>query len=62
MVENDIESAGRQVRFITIDKHEQAIEIINSLTPEIVAEKGRAARQRAIEKFQPQKWFEAIIA
>ncbi len=43
-----------------LDSHEQAIEIINNLTPEVLAEKGRAARQRAIDEFVPQKWFEAI--
>jgi ADP-heptose:LPS heptosyltransferase len=43
-----------------LDSHEQAIEIINSLTPELLAEKGRAARKRAVEEFNPQKWFETI--
>lgn len=43
-----------------LDSHEQSIEIINSLTPEILTEKGRAARQRAMEEFRPEKWFEAI--
>lgn len=43
-----------------IDQHEQTIELINRLEPQILAEKGRAARQRAIDEFVPQKWFEAI--
>jgi glycosyltransferase involved in cell wall biosynthesis len=43
-----------------IDSHSQAIEIINSITPEILAEKGAAARRRAIKEFQSIKWFEAI--
>jgi len=43
-----------------IDSHEQAVDIINSLTPEILEAKGIAARRRAIEHFNPQKWFEQI--
>jgi len=43
-----------------IDSHEEAVEIINSLTPEILAAKGKAARQRAIDEFNPDKWFDAI--
>lgn len=43
-----------------LDSHEQAIALINGLTPDVLAEKGRAARKRAVEEFNPQKWFEAI--
>jgi len=43
-----------------IDSHEEAIEIINTLTPEVLEEKGRAARQRAKDEFVNEKWFEAI--
>ena len=43
-----------------IDSHEKTIELINRLTPAILAEKGRAARRRAIEEFKPEKWFRAI--
>lgn len=44
-----------------IDDHSQAIEIINHLTPELLAAKGVAARQRAQSEFDPQRWVEAII-
>jgi len=43
-----------------LDSHGQAAELINGLTPAILAEKGRAARRRAMEEFKPEKWFEAI--
>jgi glycosyltransferase involved in cell wall biosynthesis len=43
-----------------IDDHDQAVEIINSLTPEILAEKGAKAAARAINEFDRWKWFEAI--
>jgi glycosyltransferase involved in cell wall biosynthesis len=43
-----------------IDSHAEAVELINSLTPEILAEKGAAARKRAQCEFEKEKWFEAI--
>jgi ADP-heptose:LPS heptosyltransferase len=44
-----------------IDSRDQAVEIINSLTPEILAEKGLAARERAKTEFAKEKWFDAIL-
>lgn len=44
-----------------INEHSEAIALINSLTPTIIAEKGKAARQRALSEFKPEKWFEEII-
>ena len=44
-----------------VDRHEQAVEIVNSVTPALLAAKGRAARQRAQTAFDPQRWVEAII-
>lgn len=43
-----------------LDSHAEAVELINSLTPEILAKKGRAARERAKNIFVKEKWFEAI--
>lgn len=43
-----------------IDSHEEAVEIINSLTPEILAEKGKAARQRAKTEFIKENWFDEV--
>jgi len=45
-----------------IDSHAEAIDLINSLTPEILAAKGKAARQRAKSEYVKEKWFEAILA
>jgi len=43
-----------------IDSHAEAVELINSLTPEILAKKGRAARQRAKSEFVAGRWYEQI--
>jgi len=43
-----------------IDSHAEAIELINSLTPEALAKKGRAARERAKSEFVADRWFEEI--
>lgn len=43
-----------------LDSHAEAAELINSLTPEILAEKGRAARERAKTEFVKEKWFNEI--
>ena len=43
-----------------VDSHDEAVEIIKSLTPEILAEKGSAARRRAQTEFVKDKWFDAI--
>jgi ADP-heptose:LPS heptosyltransferase len=43
-----------------IDSHSEAIDIINSITPEILAKKGRAARERAKSKFIIERWYEQI--
>jgi len=43
-----------------INDHSEAKEIINSLTPEILEEKGNNARKRAKEEFRREKWIEAI--
>lgn len=45
-----------------IDSHSEAIELINSLTPEILAKKGRAARERAKNKFIKERWYEQITS
>lgn len=44
-----------------LNNHNEAIELINSLTPEILERKGQAARQRAIREFRKERWFEEII-
>lgn len=44
-----------------INNHKKAIDIINSLTPRILAEKGKAARKRAKKEFKKEKWIETII-
>jgi ADP-heptose:LPS heptosyltransferase len=38
----------------------EAAEIVNTVTPEILAAKGRAARARAQTEFDPEKWYGAI--
>ena len=38
----------------------EAIELINSLTPEVIAKKGKAARERAKSEFIREKWFDEI--
>ena len=43
-----------------LDSRAEAVELINSITPEILAEKGAAARQWAKSEFVKEKWFEAI--
>lgn len=43
-----------------IRDHQEAIWIINHLTREQIEQKGRAARQRAIEQFDPNRWVTAI--
>ena len=40
---------------------EEQFEVIKSLTPEIIAEKGKAARERAKKEFVPEKWIEEIL-
>ncbi len=44
-----------------IEKHEDTIDIINSLTSEILKKKGQAARERAKKEFRKEKWIEEII-
>jgi len=43
-----------------LDQRADAVTIINTLTPQILKQKGQAARQRAIDAFSPRKWFAAI--
>ena len=43
-----------------LDSHAEVIELINSLTPEILAKKGNAARERAKTRFVKEKWFNEI--
>lgn len=43
-----------------VDSHKEVPQLIMSLTPEILATKGRAARRRAREEFVKEKWFDAI--
>ena len=43
-----------------LDSHAEAVELINSLTPEIIAKKGKAARERAKSEFVREKWFDEI--
>ena len=43
-----------------INDHAEAADLINSLTPEIIATKGKAARQRAINEFNKEKWYNEI--
>ena len=43
-----------------LDSHAEAVELINSLTPETIARFGRAARQRAKSEFVKEKWFDEI--
>jgi len=44
-----------------INKHEEVIDIINSLTPTILEQKGKIARERAKKEFRKEYWIEAII-
>jgi glycosyltransferase involved in cell wall biosynthesis len=44
-----------------VSKHEEVIDIIKSLNPEILEKKGKAARERAKKEFRKEKWIEAII-
>ena len=43
-----------------IDDHAKAIEIINTVTPEVLTAKGRAARERATTEFDPHRWVAEI--
>jgi len=43
-----------------LDSHAEAAELINSLTPEILEAKGKAARERAKTEFVKEKWFDEI--
>ena len=43
-----------------LDSHAEVIELINSLTPDILAEKGAAARERAESQFVAESWYEQI--
>ena len=38
----------------------EAVELINSLTPEVIAKKGKAARERAMSEFVAERWYEQI--
>jgi hypothetical protein len=40
--------------------HEEAAELIRTVTPEVLAAKGRAARERARDQFDPWRWYEQI--
>ena len=44
-----------------IDEEWKYIDIINSLTPEILEQKGKAARERAKKEFVKEKWIEEIL-
>ncbi len=43
------------------DTKEEYVDIIETLTPEILREKGEAARQRAIDYWSPEKWINYIL-
>jgi len=43
-----------------LDSHDQAAPLINTLTADCLAEKGKAARTRAISQFDKFKWFKEI--
>ena len=43
-----------------LESHDQAAPLINSLTPEMLEQKGKAARARAISEFDKWKWFKGI--
>jgi ADP-heptose:LPS heptosyltransferase len=43
-----------------VDNHAEVPQLIMSLTPEILAAKGRAARQRARQEFVKDHWYHAI--
>lgn len=44
-----------------INNHREAVEIINSLTPEVLEKKGKAARERAKTEFRKERWIEEIL-
>jgi glycosyltransferase involved in cell wall biosynthesis len=44
-----------------VDSHEEAVGIINSLTPEILEKKGKAARERARTEFNKERWIEEVL-
>ena len=46
-----------------VNSHDEVAELINkiSLRPEIIEQKSKAARQRAIDEFQKERWYEEII-
>jgi len=44
-----------------IDKHEEVIDLLHSLSSEQLRVKGQTARERAIEKFRAELWYENII-
>jgi len=44
-----------------IDKHEEAVQIINELTPEVLERKGKKAKERAMKEFRKENWIEEII-
>jgi len=43
------------------DKKEDYIKVIKELTPEILKEKGEAAKQRVIDNWAPEKWINYIL-
>ena len=43
------------------DTYEQYIEIIPTLTPEILESKGKASREKAKNEFRKERWMEEII-
>lgn len=44
-----------------VREHEECIDIINNLTPQILEQKGEAARERAKNEFTKEKWLKEII-
>jgi hypothetical protein len=44
-----------------VNHHEESVAIINSLTPDMLAKKGMAARERAMSEFAKSKWIDAIL-
>lgn len=42
------------------DKKEEMLEIIKNVTPEELESKGRAARERALKEFRPERWIEEL--
>ena len=43
-----------------LDSHDEAVDLIRGLTPEILATKGAAARTRALAAFDKWKWYYVI--